>query len=96
MCALRSLIDGEKIQQRLILMRYFQWKVEFFERVWNPGNCETWVMERDERGSYRVSVKRSVTAIRACAGVRVRPVSLALLGVSPQQLGVFLHRGCTL
>ncbi|CAM9836927.1 unnamed protein product, partial [Ectocarpus sp. 8 AP-2014] len=39
---------------RLILMRYFQWKVEFFERVWNPSNCETWIMERDERGSYRL------------------------------------------
>ena len=23
--------------------------------MWNPSNCETWVMERDERGSYRVS-----------------------------------------
>eukprot|EP00903_Cladosiphon_okamuranus_P021798 g20044.t1 len=42
------------LMMRLILMRYFQWKVEFFERVWNPGNCETWVMERDERGSYRI------------------------------------------
>ncbi|CAM9591992.1 unnamed protein product, partial [Ectocarpus sp. 12 AP-2014] len=42
------------LMMRLILMRYFQWKVEFFERVWNPSNCETWIMERDERGSYRL------------------------------------------
>lgn len=36
-------------------MRYFNWKVEYFEGVWNPDNCETWVMERDERGGFRVS-----------------------------------------
>lgn len=36
-------------------MRYFHWKVEYFEDVWNPDNCETWVMERDERGGFRVS-----------------------------------------
>lgn len=43
------------LSQRLILMRYFQWKVEFFESVWNPDNCDMWVMERDERGGYQVS-----------------------------------------
>lgn len=56
---------GEKRKQRLILMRYFQWKVAFFERVWNPDNCATWVMERDELGSYRVRARVN-NACMAC------------------------------
>ena len=37
---------------RLLAMRYFNWEVPDFERVWNPGNCDVWVWERDnQRGA---------------------------------------------
>ncbi|CAM9316520.1 unnamed protein product [Choristocarpus tenellus] len=48
------------LMMRLILMRYFRWEVEHFEMVWNPDNCKFWIMERDERGSFKVVVTRRV------------------------------------
>ncbi|CAM9989815.1 unnamed protein product, partial [Discosporangium mesarthrocarpum] len=42
------------LMMRLVLMRYFRWDVEHFERVWNPDNCEAWVMERNDQGSFQV------------------------------------------
>ncbi len=31
---------------RLFLMRYLKWSVKQFDGVWNPKNCDIWVLER--------------------------------------------------
>ena len=36
------------LSMRLFLMRYFRWNVSEFEKVWNPRNCERWVLDRAE------------------------------------------------
>eukprot|EP00946_MAST-07B_sp_MAST-7B-sp1_P002064 g2064.t1 len=36
------------LAMRLFLMRYFKWNVSEFEKVWNPQNCERWVLERKD------------------------------------------------
>ena len=36
------------LAMRLFLMRYFKWNVSEFEKVWNPQNCERWVLERED------------------------------------------------
>lgn len=33
-------------------MRYFRWAVDTFDTVWNPDNCELWVLVKDDRGRY--------------------------------------------
>ena len=46
------------LAMRLFLMRKFHWTVEDFHQVWNPRNCEMWVLERDENsktGKYYLS-----------------------------------------
>eukprot|EP00933_Yihiella_yeosuensis_P023111 TRINITY_DN18049_c0_g1_i2.p1 TRINITY_DN18049_c0_g1~~TRINITY_DN18049_c0_g1_i2.p1 ORF type:complete len:100 (+),score=17.92 TRINITY_DN18049_c0_g1_i2:169-468(+) len=41
---------------RIFCMCYFRWTVQEFEQVWNPSNCEIWVMEKDDKtGRYRFS-----------------------------------------
>mmetsp|Transcript_34082 Transcript_34082/g.108811 ORF Transcript_34082/g.108811 Transcript_34082/m.108811 type:complete len:404 (+) Transcript_34082:130-1341(+) len=47
---------------RIFCMCYLRWTVTEFEQVWNPSNCEIWVLERDEgrptyelRGRWRAS-----------------------------------------
>jgi broad specificity phosphatase PhoE len=32
---------------RIFCMCYFKWTVKEFEQVWNPSNCEIWVLERE-------------------------------------------------
>ncbi|CAE8590473.1 unnamed protein product, partial [Polarella glacialis] len=40
---------------RLLLMRYFRWSIEDFEKVWNPHNCALWVLEREQTcGEYQL------------------------------------------
>mmetsp|Transcript_12975 Transcript_12975/g.39931 ORF Transcript_12975/g.39931 Transcript_12975/m.39931 type:complete len:470 (+) Transcript_12975:25-1434(+) len=39
---------------RLFCMRYLHWTVEEFENVWNPHNCEMWVMEKNGEGRYEL------------------------------------------
>jgi len=62
-------IDGRKTQSmpeniicvthglllRIFCMCYFRWTVTEFEQVWNPGNCEAWVLERKKTGRYRLA-----------------------------------------
>lgn len=41
-------------------MRKFHWSVEDFDEVWNPRNCEAWVLERDPddpRGEYQIATQ---------------------------------------
>lgn len=35
-------------------MSYFGWTPGEFEQVWNPYNCEIWLLERNEQGEYRL------------------------------------------
>ena len=38
---------------RVLCMRYFQWSPQTFDAVYNPGNCDTWVLRKDvERRQY--------------------------------------------
>jgi broad specificity phosphatase PhoE len=40
---------------RMFCMRYLLWTVDEFEEVWNPGNCEIWVLSKDQlTGTYRL------------------------------------------
>lgn len=40
---------------RLLLMRYFRWTIQDFEQVWNPENCDMWVLEKKEdSGEYEL------------------------------------------
>jgi len=41
---------------RIFSMCYFHWTVSEFEQVWNPSNCEIWVLEKVPRtGRYRLA-----------------------------------------
>eukprot|EP00993_Chasmostoma_nieuportense_P001787 NODE_2636_length_1130_cov_36.654038_g2514_i0.p1 GENE.NODE_2636_length_1130_cov_36.654038_g2514_i0~~NODE_2636_length_1130_cov_36.654038_g2514_i0.p1 ORF type:complete len:365 (+),score=103.57 NODE_2636_length_1130_cov_36.654038_g2514_i0:62-1096(+) len=42
---------------RFVLMRYFRWSVETFESVWNPENCEMWVLKKGENDRYYLSTE---------------------------------------
>jgi hypothetical protein len=33
---------------RLFLMRFLHWNVDQFENVWNPDNCQEWILERKD------------------------------------------------
>mmetsp|Transcript_173513 Transcript_173513/g.556505 ORF Transcript_173513/g.556505 Transcript_173513/m.556505 type:complete len:366 (-) Transcript_173513:72-1169(-) len=39
---------------RIFCMCYFRWTVAEFEQVWNPGNCEIWVLEKMPSGRYEI------------------------------------------
>ena len=40
---------------RLLMMRYFNWSPQTFDAVYNPGNCDFWVLVKDEaRRAYRL------------------------------------------
>uniref|UniRef100_A0A7S4B6K0 Uncharacterized protein n=1 Tax=Chrysotila carterae TaxID=13221 RepID=A0A7S4B6K0_CHRCT len=38
---------------RIFCMCYFRWTVKEFEQVWNPSNCEIWVLEKDGANGFR-------------------------------------------
>ena len=40
------------LTMRLCLMRYLAWDITDFENVWNPSNCETWVLNKNQKGQY--------------------------------------------
>ena len=40
---------------RTVCMSYFGWTPSEFEQVWNPSNCEMWVLELNRRGEYRLA-----------------------------------------
>jgi broad specificity phosphatase PhoE len=46
------------LTMRLLCMRYLRWSVEQFEQVWNPGNCEAWVLQKNDAShSYELVTK---------------------------------------
>ena len=41
---------------RIFCMCYLRWTVSEFEQVWNPSNCEIWVLQKvPERGIYELT-----------------------------------------
>lgn len=55
-CADNFVIVSHGITIRLFLMRYFKWTVETFHDLWNPDNCEHFILER-EPDSYNFVLK---------------------------------------
>ena len=45
---------------RLFLMRYLKWSVKQFDAVWNPDNCDIWVMERRSEDGAFVLVSNNI------------------------------------
>lgn len=43
------------LTMRIFCMCYFRWTVREFEQVWNPDNCELWILEKQRSGRYRLS-----------------------------------------
>lgn len=39
---------------RIFCMCYFRWTVTEFEQVWNPSNCEIWVLRKTKGGKYKL------------------------------------------
>eukprot|EP01062_Namystynia_karyoxenos_P073613 TRINITY_DN70414_c0_g1_i1.p1 TRINITY_DN70414_c0_g1~~TRINITY_DN70414_c0_g1_i1.p1 ORF type:complete len:427 (+),score=124.63 TRINITY_DN70414_c0_g1_i1:106-1281(+) len=37
------------LTMRLLLMRHFRWSVETCQSIYNPGNCDHWVLDKDAR-----------------------------------------------
>jgi len=42
------LVVTHGLTMRLLLMRYFNWSPQTFDSVYNPGNCDMWVLAKDE------------------------------------------------
>lgn len=40
---------------RIFCQCYFRWTVLEFEQVWNPSNCEIWVLEKMPSGRYQLA-----------------------------------------
>ncbi len=49
-----ALIVTHGMTLRLFLMRWFHWRVEDFEKVHNPQNCQVVVLEMQENGKYKL------------------------------------------
>lgn len=41
------LVVTHGLTMRLLLMRLFHWSPDTFETVWNPNNCEIWVLKKN-------------------------------------------------
>lgn len=55
-CSDNFVIVSHGITIRLFLMRYFRWTVETFQDIWNPENCEHFILER-EPDSFNFDLK---------------------------------------
>ncbi|CAK0861446.1 unnamed protein product [Prorocentrum cordatum] len=54
-CAQNLVVVTHGLLMRIFCMCYFRWTVLEFERVWNPSNCEVWILERTSAGRYRLA-----------------------------------------
>lgn len=45
-------VFGHGMTNRIILMRWFHWTVEQFEKISNPQNCEFYIMEKNSDDKY--------------------------------------------
>lgn len=48
------IISGHGMTNRVILMRWFHMRIEAFERLKNPGNCEYYTLLRQSNGKYEL------------------------------------------
>ncbi len=59
--ALNIVIVSHGLFMRLFLMRFYRWEVEKFHNLWNFGNCEMAILERnDPYGPYLLKTKLKV------------------------------------
>ena len=49
-----ALIITHGMSIRVFLMRWFHWTVEEFESYKNPGNCDMYILEKQENGKYEL------------------------------------------
>ncbi len=50
-----TLIVTHGVTLRVLLMRILRWSVEDFEKVYNPTNCEIFVLEQNSEGEYELT-----------------------------------------
>lgn len=43
------------LTMRYFIMRYLKLSVEDFERMWNPKNCEYWILQNDGKGQFKLA-----------------------------------------
>ena len=48
------LIVTHGVTLRILLMRILNWRVEEFEDVYNPENCELFILEQNSEGDYEL------------------------------------------
>lgn len=53
------LVVTHGLTMRLLLMRYFAWSPQTFDAVYNPGNCDFWVLAKDPTGARRYCLEPS-------------------------------------
>eukprot|EP00639_Heterosigma_akashiwo_P029355 CAMPEP_0194687256 /NCGR_PEP_ID=MMETSP0295-20121207/16097_1 /TAXON_ID=39354 /ORGANISM="Heterosigma akashiwo, Strain CCMP2393" /LENGTH=334 /DNA_ID=CAMNT_0039575451 /DNA_START=195 /DNA_END=1199 /DNA_ORIENTATION=- len=51
------IIISHGLFMRLFLMRFLYWTVKEFESVWNPQNCDIWVLSRQEDGEFKLETE---------------------------------------
>eukprot|EP00929_Paragymnodinium_shiwhaense_P111950 TRINITY_DN80200_c0_g1_i1.p1 TRINITY_DN80200_c0_g1~~TRINITY_DN80200_c0_g1_i1.p1 ORF type:complete len:407 (-),score=40.60 TRINITY_DN80200_c0_g1_i1:137-1357(-) len=75
------LVVTHGLTMRLLLMRYYEWSPQTFDSVYNPGNCDMWVLKKvpGER-RYAMEPEASVPPRLPWASRRVR---LAMMGEGP-------------
>jgi broad specificity phosphatase PhoE len=54
------LIVSHGLMMRFFCMYYFRWSVDTFDTVWNPDNCDLWVLGKDNRGHYAFTTEGSI------------------------------------
>lgn len=58
------LIVTHGITMRMFMMRFLRWTVEEYEQVWNPGNCEAWMLTRDAEGEFFLTCNSKFECLR--------------------------------
>jgi len=67
------LVVTHGLTMRLLFMRYFGWSVETFDAVYNPGNCDMWVLRKHpSKRLYEMCTEESHPQIMPWATRQVR------------------------
>ena len=65
------LVVTHGLTMRLLMMRYCNWSPQTFDAVYNPGNCDFWVLVKDEaRRAYRLEPATARRRLGDAAGAR--------------------------
>ena len=79
------LVVTHGLTMRLLMMRYFNWSPQTFDAVYNPGNCDFWVLVKDEaRRAYRLEPADCSPPCTPWATRQVRVVRHAGAGLEAQ------------